>query len=149
MAIIRIKSNVGLTLVELMIAVSLLAIISLGMVGVFGNISKAIQFSKQRSFGCTNLCQEQMQILKQKAFNKVLITTSTAYLTSFTPQIPYDSGYYPPEIILQGGIYFTRYTYVQVADENSGTSHLSWRRGRYRNESPHGDCDMDARSGSQ
>ncbi len=120
MPIIRIKSNAGLTLVELMIAVSLLGIISLGMVGVFGTVSKGIQFSKDRTLA-TNLCQEQMQILKQKSFNQVLLTTATVYLPSFSPQIPYDAGYYPPETILEGGIYFTRYTYVQVADENSDT----------------------------
>ena len=69
MPIIRLKSNAGLTLVELMIAVALLGIISLGMVGVFGSVSKGIQFSKDKTLA-SNLCQEQMQILKAKSIQQ-------------------------------------------------------------------------------
>lgn len=110
----------GTTLVELMIAVTLIGIVAIGVVGSFATIGKAIQFSKSRTLA-TNLAQEQVQILKQKAFNKILVTTATANIPGFTPAIPYDTGYYPPENILEGGIRFTRYTYVQVAQENSGT----------------------------
>lgn len=112
--------SAGTTLVELMIAVSILGIVSIGMVGAFATVTKSIQFSKSRTLAST-LAQEQMQIMKQKAFNKVLVTTSTVYLTEFSPNIPYDSGYYPPENIVEGGIEYNRYTYVQVAQENSGT----------------------------
>lgn len=111
--------NAGTTLVELMIAVALLGIVSLGMVGVFSSISKGIQFSKARTLA-SNLAQEQMQILKQKSFNRVLVTTAPAYLTDWSPDIPYDTGYYPPESILEGSVSFVRYTYIQVVDENSG-----------------------------
>ncbi len=118
---IRRKSNsAGLTLVELMIATVLLGIISLGMVGAFGNIAKSIQYSRARTLA-SNLAQEQMQILKQKAFNKVLLTTATLYVTDFGSQVPYDAGYYTPETLIEGGISYRRYTHVQVADENSGS----------------------------
>lgn len=102
-----------------MIAVSLLGMISLGAIGVFSSMSKGIQYSKARTLAA-NLAQEQMQILKQKSFNSVLVTTTTISIPGFTPNIPYDASYYPPERILEGSIYFTRYTYVEVAIENSG-----------------------------
>ncbi|MFN0118269.1 MAG: carboxypeptidase regulatory-like domain-containing protein [Elusimicrobiota bacterium] len=113
----------GTTLIELMIAVSLLAIMGVGFAGVFANVGKAIQFSKAKTLA-SNIAQEQMQILKQKSFDRVLVTTSAAYLTQFSPSIPYDPGYYPPETILEGNIRYTRYTYVQVAVENSGVIDL-------------------------
>lgn len=109
----------GTTLIELMIAVTLMSIIALGFASAFGNVTKAIQFSKSRTLA-TNLAQEQMQIIKQKTFNKILVTTQTYYNDEFSPQIPYDNGYYPPESITEGGIQFKRYTYVQVVTEDSG-----------------------------
>lgn len=112
-------SSAGTTLVELMVAVAILGIVAIGLVGSFATVSKSIQFSKTRALA-SNLAQEQMQILKQKDFHKVLVTTSTAYITTVSPSVPYDTGYYPPENIREGGIDFVRYTYVQVADENSG-----------------------------
>ncbi|MCG3205474.1 MAG: hypothetical protein KCHDKBKB_02195 [Elusimicrobia bacterium] len=113
------QSTSGTTLVELMVAVAILGIVSIGLVGVFGNLGKATQTSKNRTLAA-NLAQEKMQILKEQIFDKVLVTTSTAYLYDFDPPIPYDTGYYPPEPILEGGIRFTRYTFVEVTDENSG-----------------------------
>ncbi len=102
-----------------MVAVAILGIVSIGIVGVFANIGKAIQTSKSRTLAA-NLAQEKMQILKEQVFDKVLVTTATAYLTNFSPSVPYDAGYYPPESILEGGMRFTRYTFVEVTDENSG-----------------------------
>lgn len=112
-------SNRGVTLIELMIAVALIGVISLGVIGVFSGLSKGIQFSKNKTIAA-NLAQEQMQIIKQKSFNKVLITTAAAYVPGFGSDVPYDPYYYPPETILEGGVTYKRYTYVQVALENSG-----------------------------
>lgn len=108
-----------MTLVELMIGVTVIGIISLGFAGVFTNISKSLFVSKSRTLA-TNLAQEQVQILKQKSFYKILVTTATDSIPDLTEVIPYDTGYYPPENITEGSISFTRYTYVQVANENSG-----------------------------
>ncbi len=110
----------GTTLVELMLAVAILSIIGLGLVGTFGSVGRAIQFSKNRTLA-SNLAQEKIQILKEQSFNRVLVTTAPAYLTAFSPAVPYDQGYYTPESILEGGKNFTRYTYVEVTDENSGS----------------------------
>lgn len=103
-----------------MVAVALLTVVAVSLVGVFATLSRQLQGSKARTLA-TNLAQEKMQILKEQNFNRVLVTTATAYLTQFSPNIPYDTGYYPPETILEGGMYFTRYTYIEVAGENSGS----------------------------
>jgi prepilin-type N-terminal cleavage/methylation domain-containing protein len=109
----------GVTLVELMIAMVILVIAALGVMGVFIYIAKSIQHSKCRGLA-SNLSQEQLQVLKQKKYYQVMITTDTAYRTEFTPAVPYDTGYFPPESILEGGVSFTRYTHVTWAMEVSG-----------------------------
>jgi prepilin-type N-terminal cleavage/methylation domain-containing protein len=119
-----IRSRRGTTLIELMIAVAVMGVVSIGLVGSFGSINKAIQYSKARALA-SNLAQEQMQILKQKSFNRILVTTATVNHTGFTPNIPYDNGYYPPETIIEGSIRFTRLTYVEVASEIGNTLNYS------------------------
>ncbi|MBI5744320.1 MAG: carboxypeptidase regulatory-like domain-containing protein [Elusimicrobia bacterium] len=111
----------GLTLVELMIALALVSIGILAMVQSFGFIQKGIQASKNRTLA-SNLAQEKMQILKQKSYYQVLVTTDPAHnTTDFAPvDIAYDTGYFPPEYITEAGVTYTRYTYVQVAREDSG-----------------------------
>jgi hypothetical protein len=109
----------GVSLVEVMIASAIIGIGILGAISAFKYIALSTQNSKSRSLA-SNLAQEKMQILKQQSYHRILVTTSTAYRTDFTPSIPYDSGYYPAESILEGGIRYTRLTYIQVARENSG-----------------------------
>ena len=102
-----------------MIAAAILSIAVIGLVGAFGGIQRALQASKGKSLA-SNLAQEKMQIIKQKSYYQVLITTDPAYNTDYTPNIPYDSGYFPPESILEGTIRFQRLTYVEVVREDSG-----------------------------
>lgn len=105
----------GTTLVELMVAVALISVIAISLVGTFASISKGVQVSKARTLAA-NLAQEQIQILKQKSFHRILITTATLY----SGDIPYDPGYYPPETITEGSIRFIRYTHVQLINEAGG-----------------------------
>ncbi len=111
----------GVTLVEVMIAMALITIGILAMVQAFGFIQKAIQASKNRTLA-SNLAQEKMQILKQKVYYQVLVTSAPAHNDlDFAPEvIYYDTGYFPPENITEAGLTYTRYTYIQVAKENSG-----------------------------
>ena len=112
----------GVTLVELMIASAIISIGILAMVQSFGFIQKAIQASKNRTLS-SNLAQEKMQILKQKEYYQVLVTTDPSHnSTDFDPEvIDYDSGYFPPEVVSEAGVSYTRYTYVQVVREDSGS----------------------------
>ena len=110
----------GVTLVELMIASAILSIAVLGLIGAFGGIQKAMQISKNKTLA-SNLVQEKMQILTQKNYYEVLVTPSPSfYAVNGSTNIPYDTTYFPPETILEGGITYTRLTYVQVAEEDSG-----------------------------
>jgi type II secretory pathway pseudopilin PulG len=115
------KTNLsrGITLVELMISTVILVVAALGVMGVFIYIAKSIQHSKCRGLA-SNLAQEQLQVLKQKNYYHVMVTTNTLYRTEFSPPVPYDTGYFPPETILEGGITFTRLTHVTWAMEISG-----------------------------
>jgi prepilin-type N-terminal cleavage/methylation domain-containing protein len=111
--------NKGLTLVEIMIAVAVISVGILGAIGAFNGISKSLQYSKARTLAA-NLAQEKMQIVMQKSYYDILVTTAAALDTDFTPNIPYDQSRFPPEQLLEGSISFTRLTYVQVVQENAG-----------------------------
>ncbi|MDD5302268.1 MAG: carboxypeptidase-like regulatory domain-containing protein [Elusimicrobia bacterium] len=114
-----IKNSRGVTITELMIATAVLSIAVLGLMSSFVGIQKALQGSKSVTLAA-NLGQEKMQILKQRVYYQILITTNPAYDPNFTPNVAYDPGYFPPETMLEGGINYTRYTMVQVAREDSG-----------------------------
>jgi type II secretory pathway pseudopilin PulG len=113
------RNRAGITLVELMIAMVILVVAAIGVMGVFIYIAKSIQHSKCRGLA-SNLSQEQLQVLKQKSYYRVMVTTSTAFRNEFDPPVSYDTTYFPPETILEGGIRFTRLTHVEWAMEVSG-----------------------------
>lgn len=118
-----IKNNQeGVTLVELIAAVIILSVTVLIFVGSFSNISKAIISSKAKTLA-TNLAQEKIQILRQLPYHKILVTPEPKYYTEVSPPVVYDDVYFPPERILEGGIYFTRYTYVSSLQEIDGEFH--------------------------
>lgn len=114
-----IKNRRGVTLVELMVSVAILSIGVLGLIGALGGVQRALQNSKGKTLA-VNFAQEKMQLLKQKDYYQVLVTTDPAYRTDYTPNIPYDAGYFPAETTLEGGISFTRLTYIQIVTEDSG-----------------------------
>ena len=113
------RCSSGITLIELMISAVILVVAALGVMGVFVYIAKSIQHSKCRGLA-SNLSQEQLQVLKQKNYYRVMVTTDTGFRTEFSPSVSYDRGYFPPETILEGGINFTRLTFVEWAMEDSG-----------------------------
>lgn len=103
-----------------MIAVALIGIGILASIQTFTKIHEAIQTSKGKTLA-TTIGQEKMQTIMQKSYYEVLVTTDPAYRTVQGTAIPYDPSYIAPEDIVEGGIRFTRYTYVQVVQENSGS----------------------------
>jgi hypothetical protein len=103
-----------MSLVELMIAVSIMSIGILGFVSAFGFISKAIQFSRARSLG-VNLAQEKMENLKNIPYYKLQLSTSTVVYSQFNPPIAVDNYSYPPEDIVISNIRFTRAVSVALA----------------------------------
>ncbi len=113
------KNNKGVTLVELIVAIVILAVVIISFIASFSSIAKGLFLSKAKTLA-TNLAQEKIQILRQMPYHRVLITPSPSYLTEFSPAVPYDTEYFPPEEILEGGIRFKRYTYVCPVQEIDG-----------------------------
>ena len=111
----------GVSLIELMVALSVLTIGVVGLMGTFKYIQKTLQSSKNHTLA-SNLAQEKMQILKQKSYYQVIVTTAPAHsITDFAPEsVEYDMEYFPPEEIMEGGVAYTRYTFVQAVKETSG-----------------------------
>jgi len=110
----------GVTLIELMVVIMLLGVGFLVSILSFGSIQKSIQFSKGRTLAA-NIAQEKMQIIMQKSYYEVLVTTAPQFQVEPSSTVIYDPGYFPPETIREGGMTFTRYTYIQVAQENPTT----------------------------
>lgn len=104
----------GATLVELMVAAAILSVGILGFFGAFRFITISLHVSRTRTLA-TNLAQEKIEALKNISYYELLITTHTASDPSFTPSLVYDDSNYPPENITIGGVTFTRYTFVTLA----------------------------------
>ncbi len=113
------KRNRGFTLVELLIAVALIGIGIMALAESFKYIQRGIQVSKNKSIA-SNLAQEKMQIIKEKIYYNIAATTAPLYLSEFSPAVPYDNYFFPPENILEAGVTYTRYTYIQPVQEDSG-----------------------------
>ena len=105
----------GGTLTELMVAVVILSIGVLGLFNAFRFIARTTLISRATSLA-TNLGQERIESLKNLSYYALQITTATATDATVTPAVLYDTANYPKETIVIGGITFTRYTYVGMAD---------------------------------
>lgn len=101
-----------------MVAVAIITIGILGFFGAFRYITKSLYVSRTRTLA-TNLGQEKVEALKNLSYYELLITTASAVDNSVSPGITYDTSNYPPEIISIGGVRFTRYTYVSLAQIDS------------------------------
>jgi len=112
-------NNSGVSLAELLIAITLIGIGIMASAEAFKGISKSVQNSKSKSLA-SNIAQEKMQVIMQKSYYEVLVTTAPAFKTIGSTTFAYDPLYFAPEIMFEGGIRFTRYTDVQVVQENSG-----------------------------
>lgn len=105
----------GGTLTELMVATVILSIGVLGLFGAFKYIARSTFVSRATSLA-TNLGQERIESLKNLNYYALQLTTAAATDATVTPSILYDTVSYPAETIAIGGITFTRYTYVGMAE---------------------------------
>jgi len=110
------KTSSGVSVIELMVAVAVVSIGVLGLIVAFSGGQKSIQMSRDKTLA-SNIAQEKMQILEQQTYFMLVPTNNPSYLPDGTP---YDTVNFPPETILEGGVAFTRYAYVQVVKEVSG-----------------------------
>ncbi len=111
------SNQLGASLVEMMIALGILSVATLGLVASFRDVQRSIQMSRDKTLA-TNLAQEQIQILEEESYPNVIPTQSPSFLSNGTP---YDTVNFPPANILEGGVNFNRYTYIQVISDKNGT----------------------------
>lgn len=114
----RAARRAGVSLTELMVAVSIVSIGILGMVGAFRYINIAIQNSKGKSIA-NNLAQEKIEVMKNKSYYRVLVTTALAEDDNFTPKMYYDAAPNGVETLNVGGINFERRVRIQKVSEDS------------------------------
>ncbi len=104
----------GVSLVELMVAMTIVTVGVLGFIAAFGSITKSMHVSRARTLA-TNLAQEKVENLKSVPYYKLAITTVQVPDNNFTPPLYYDDINYGTEIIRIGGIYFKRTVLVAMA----------------------------------
>ena len=104
-----------------------LVVLTIGVVGgmaSFKSIAQAITASRTKTIA-TNMAQEKMEVLKNKSYFQLLVTTYTATSVGYSPNFTYDAGNYPPETFtLWGAIAFTRVVkvdYVSVSGASVST----------------------------
>lgn len=119
-------SPAGVSLIELIIAIAILAIGILGLIAGGQYLHRGIQTSKNVGLA-TNLAQEKIEHLKNISYPELIVTTSTAQDSCF-PDIYYDTGFFPPEEIESGGVTFRRLTRVKKVSESisGGLQSLAW-----------------------
>ncbi|MGD9641908.1 MAG: prepilin-type N-terminal cleavage/methylation domain-containing protein [Elusimicrobiales bacterium] len=88
----------GVSLVELMIAMAVITIGVTALMGSFKYINYAMAQSRLKTIA-TNLAQEKMEVLKNKPYFQLMVTTATSVTTGFDENFSYDSSNYPPEVI--------------------------------------------------
>ncbi len=118
----------GFTLIEVMIAASILSIAILGLIQTFQFITVSIQSQKARTLA-NNLAQEKIEVLKNYSYYRLLVTTTPYVDTRFNPNLLYDdtTGNYPYESLTVSGVAFRRGTRVDFASlVNGSVSTMSW-----------------------
>ncbi|MDD5627486.1 MAG: carboxypeptidase regulatory-like domain-containing protein [Elusimicrobia bacterium] len=99
----RPRSRRGVTITELMVAMVILTVGVLAGVGTFQYITKAISQGRLKTIA-TNLAQEKMEVLKNKSYSLVLVTTCSLSSSGYDPDFVYDNGSYPLETITLWGL---------------------------------------------
>ncbi len=118
--LVFVSQNRGVTLVELVVSLAIMAMASAAIFGTFHFISYSVQQSRNKTLA-NNLAQEQIELLKDKSYSNILPTATPSYDSSFTPAIAYDTLYYPLETISIGKIPFRRLTYVERVLSSAGS----------------------------
>lgn len=111
------RGRLGLTLVELLVAISIISIGMLGFTGSFRFITHSIRDARAKSLALS-LAQEKVENLKNTPYHKLQISTQVVTYTNVTPNQICDEVNYPPETIRVGGITFTRCVYISLTRVN-------------------------------
>ena len=126
--------HLGATLTELMIAMAVITIGVMGSMGAFKYINMAMSQARLKTIA-SNMAQEKMEVLKNKSYFQLLVTTSAETSAGYSPDFVYDTGNYPPEVITLWGMPpLTRsvnvdYAYVSGSSVSTARSmSIDWKR---------------------
>jgi len=114
-------SSKGITLAEVAVAAFILGIVALGLIETISKLGLATNYSRELTVA-TGLAQEKMEQLKSNDFYNVVVTSSPAYDTNFTPMLSYDSVYYAPDNIVMGGTTYIRRIFVEKVDADASNN---------------------------
>ena len=92
-----------MTLTEMMVALAVLTIGVVSGMGSFKYINRAITQSRIKTIS-TNLVQEKMEVLRNKSYFQLLVTTAPATSSGYSPNFTYDTASYPPQTITLWGM---------------------------------------------
>jgi len=122
----HLRGSAGLSLIELIIAVAILAIGVLGLIAGGQYLHHGIQSSKNVGLA-SNLAQEKIEHMKNLSYPAVIVSTETQQDTCFS-DINYDTTFFPPEEIASGGVTFKRMVRVRKAYESTSGNlqYLDW-----------------------
>ncbi len=108
------SSQAGLTLVEVMISVALLAIFLAAFTAAYIAIGRALMATRYQT-AVSNLAQQQIQSLKDIQYPMLSVTSASDYSS-----YGYDNTFYPPQTgVLVGGVTYTVRTIIQYVMENA------------------------------
>ncbi|MFC1679784.1 prepilin-type N-terminal cleavage/methylation domain-containing protein [Elusimicrobiota bacterium] len=109
----------GMSLVELLIAMTILSIGVLAFVSSFRFITRSMHVSRAKTLA-TNLAQERVENLKNISYYKLAISTQESADNRFSPPIYYDKVNYPIEVVKIGGITYERAAVVYMCTVDDG-----------------------------
>lgn len=107
------EDSQGFSLIELMVAVSVLSIFLLAVINAFFGIGRGILISKMHTIA-NNLAQEKIEYLKDISYYRLLVTTQSDLDT-----YGYDNTTYTPETLTVGDNQFTRRVVIYKVRERS------------------------------
>ncbi|MFH1725469.1 MAG: carboxypeptidase-like regulatory domain-containing protein [Elusimicrobiota bacterium] len=108
------SGEAGLTLIELVVTAAILSIGVMAFILAFGSMGKAIQKAKTQTLSATPLTMEKLEVLKEKSYHRLLVSTVTATATepgmgAFT----YDTGSYPSHTVRIGDCDFIQRVLIE------------------------------------
>lgn len=121
------RGEMGLTLIELMMALFLVGVGFLGLMGTYKYLTEGSHASRGKSLA-SNLAGEKIESLKNSSYYRLLVTTTTTTDTNFSPAIVYDVAPNGSETIEVGGIQFYRRVYIHKVTEDASKNlmHVNW-----------------------
>ncbi|MGQ0644782.1 MAG: hypothetical protein ACT4O3_04755, partial [Elusimicrobiota bacterium] len=90
---------------------TLLSVGFVAAVSAFLGLSKGIYVNKTKSLA-TNMAQEKVEVLKNKSYYRLRVTTAAVEVSGVSPVVLSDPYNYNESAVNVGGIPFTRYVVV-------------------------------------